>query len=748
MDRVRPLPMLLAAAVLATLSYALSGQHAYSFWIDTALFNVPFVAAAAAALVKSHGAREQAPWHCLAGAMLAYVLGNCLHDLNASHAGILPWFAPELLYMTALALLYGALGTFIVGRVAGRSAGAVIDGLIVGTGMATLLYHSVYSPLLAAHGSTVKTIIHTIYPLADLGLVVMAATATLLLRGQMSRGWLALSGALVAFSASDTFYLAHQMHGTYHAGGALDSGYLVAACLFTATACTKWTRMRAPAGSEAVLLVPPLMLSLAVLMYLYWGSFHHIGAGAQSLGLICLLLSVVRVMLAMREASSASGLRHESRTDGGTGLANRRGFEHALAQAMRPGSKFALLLIDLDGFKQVNDNLGHPMGDLLLTCVAERIARTTPDSAMCARIGGDEFAVIVPQMAKAKYIAEVLHRRVSTPYELGDSNAYIGASIGVAYWPRDGNVSQLMRAADNSMYRRKEAGGGVEEHDPSRGEQMVHGVAPRELAEELRGLLTGGPMTEQNQFVLHYQPIIALSPGAQPAVEALVRWQRNGQTVPPDAFIPVAERSGLMQMITRHVLQTAIADIARLRRREGDFAVAVNLAASSLLDPTLVPTIKQLLADHQLPPEALKVEITESMIVTDPRCARRTVKALRELGIRVMVDDYGTGYASISHLQTFDLDALKLDRSLVERMMNDDKTAVIVRSTIEMAHALGLSVVGEGVETELQLRLLRQMDCDYAQGFLFGRPVSLTDLEAQMRSDAIWPVTDAGSGAA
>lgn len=727
MYRLRQMPII-AIAVIATLAYALSGRHNYGFWLDTALFNVPFALAASAALIKARGARERLPWLCLAGAMIAYALGNGIYDLYGQHPSSLPWFAPDVLYMAAIALLYATVGLFILARVPERSASALLDGLIIAAGMATLLYESAYRPLLSSQASPARTAVYAIYPLADLGLVVMAVTATLLLRGQLSRGWLALSGALMVFSISDTLYLTHALHGTYHSGDLLDSGYLVAACLFTAAARSKWTRLRASAASQT-LLMPPLIVGLAVLCYLYWGSFHHIGAITQTLGLTCLVLSSVRVILAMREARSASGLRHESRTDEGTGLANRRGFEHALHQAMKPGREFALILIDLDGFKRVNDDLGHPMGDLLLAKVAQRIARTTPDSAMCARIGGDEFAVIVPQISKAQYIAGVLHKRVRTPYELEDSNAYIDASIGIAYWPRDGNVSQLMRAADNAMYRRKEAGGGVEEHDPSIGEELVHGVMPRQLADELRAILVADEVDENNRLVLHYQPILALSSDGRPSLEALVRWQRGDVIVPPNAFIPIAERSGLMQLVTHYVLRTAVADISQLRRTQGELSVAVNLAASSLLDPTLVSTIKELLASHDLPPDALKVEITESMIVTDPRSARRTVKALRELGIRVMVDDYGTGYASISHLQTFDLDVLKLDRSLIDRMMADEKTAVIVRSTIEMAHALGLRVVGEGVETEFQLAMLRQMGCDYAQGFLISRPVPMGELE-------------------
>nr|WP_255633400.1 EAL domain-containing protein [Demequina sp. TTPB684] len=421
--------------------------------------------------------------------------------------------------------------------------------------------------------------------------------------------------------------------------------------------------------------------------------------------------------------------RKDATTDELTGLANRRGFTVAAEGALRDldaGMCAALLHADLDGFKDVNDSLGHDAGDRVLRHVTQRlVAERAPAGTLVGRLGGDEFAVLIPgaDADEAVKYARRLCTSLARPIDVDGTRVTMHASIGLAIAPIDGDqLSTLLRRADIAMYRAKADRGGVASFDPAvdlAGEDHLQRVA------ELRqGILAG-------ELVLHYQPKIALADGGVEGVEALVRWARpaSGLVYPGD-FLPLAVRAGLMGMVTRAVLEIA-ADQASAWRRSGlELPIAINLPSTALLDEGLPAKAAQFLATHDLPGSAIQVEITEEALLRGRQRARSVLEGLRALGIRTAIDDYGTGYSSLIYLHELVVDEVKIDRSFIEPLLLSDRSSYIVKSTIDLAHALGLTVTAEGVEHADVAQALKDLGCDTAQGYYWSRPCPAAELEA------------------
>ena len=424
-----------------------------------------------------------------------------------------------------------------------------------------------------------------------------------------------------------------------------------------------------------------------------------------------------------RAARQAMELEHQSLHDSLTGLPNRvllrQRVEHALAHTNAAGDRVAVLLIDLDHFKEINDTLGHLHGDRLLRRIAERLAAAVRPGDTVARLGGDEFAVVlapVPSTADAIRLAESLRSRIDEPIDIDGVVMRTEASIGVAVAPDHGrDVDTMLRRADIAMYVAKGGRVGIAEYDRS---QERHSPARLALAGELRRAL------EQLELTVHYQPQAALRTGLVTGVEALVRWQHPSRgLVGPDEFVPLAENTGLIGPLTIAVLERAVAQVRAWDGIGVHVDVAVNLSSRTLLDGRLPDIVSDLLMRHDVAGPRLELEITESMIADDPERAMEIIAALHKLGVRLALDDFGTGYSSLANLRDLEVSRLKIDRTFTRSMTEREADAVIVGTTVELAHRLGLEVVAEGVESQEAWDWLDEMNCDLAQGYWLARPM-------------------------
>ena len=416
--------------------------------------------------------------------------------------------------------------------------------------------------------------------------------------------------------------------------------------------------------------------------------------------------------------------------DGLTGLPNRAMFSEQLGQAVRTakraGAPLAVLLFDMDRFKAINDTLGHPVGDQALREVGARVRKALRDSDVVARLGGDEFAVLLATGGAEHapmVVAEKIHKSLEEPLVIDGQPMDITASIGIARFPEHGDdPDALMRAADVAMYDAKRSKLGCSVYDPAHDERRQEFLT---LLGELRRAVEAG------ELVLHYQPQTSIAEGRVTSVEALVRWRhpRRG-FIAPSEFIPFAEQTGYISAITRWVLARAVEQCGVWERTGLRIRMCVNISARDLRqEDTMVQFVKKALEAADLPPGMLCLEITESGLMDDPRSSQSTLRKLRELGVATSIDDYGTGYSSLAYIKQLAVNELKIDRTFVSGMEADRRNAAIVRSTIELGHNLGLTVVAEGVETDHELAELRRFGCDAVQGFFFARPMTAAAFE-------------------
>ena len=424
-----------------------------------------------------------------------------------------------------------------------------------------------------------------------------------------------------------------------------------------------------------------------------------------------------------------TALEHQAMHDTLTGLPNRALLQDRLEQAMhmahRHHTNMVFVLMDLDRFKEINDTLGHPVGDQVLQQISRRLASNLRESDTVARLGGDEFAIVAIDLRGREvqaFLEKIVHI-VSEVIPVGGQDLFVGASLGVALYPEHGeDAATLIRRADIAMYRAKRNRRDYVIYDPSFDEHSIDNLS-------LLGDLRMEMKQPSRALHLHYQPQVHLGTDEIRCVEALLRWQHPRQGfVSPEDVIRLAEQSGLMNQLTRLVLREAIADCAGWQSHHPDVGVAVNLSAWDLQDADLPGYIESLLREYRVPANRLILEITESAVMNDPLRAREVMAQLNRMGASLAIDDYGTGFSSLAYLKLLPVDSLKIDRSFVIDMLEDENDAIIVRSTVELSHNLGLKVVAEGVENSEVLELLRALGCDAAQGYHLARPMPLSRL--------------------
>src|SRR4051794_18261321 len=504
-------------------------------------------------------------------------------------------------------------------------------------------------------------------------------------------------------------------------------------------------------NSVLVATVIALVQQLRVGRYLVQDWFFQVSTGGLMLGLAPMvalaadfaLPSVALLFLPLlavhRGGRQAIVKEHQALHDALTGLPNRTLFSHRIEQVLNAGRRAdriaAVMLIDLDHFKEINDTLGHHAGDRLLQEVAERLDASLDEQHTVARLGGDEFGVLLPDLAgpdEASAVAQELLNQLREPFSIDGLTLEVDASIGIACAPEHGNdVEQLNQRADIAMYAAKEGGRGYVLFEP-----QLDRYSPRRLslAGSLRAAIADG------EIVLFFQPKAELTSGKIVGVEALARWQhpRLG-LIGPSEFVPIAEQTGLIGPLTSHVLEQALRQVRRWSEQGEELSVAVNLSARSFLDAQLAVEIPRLLEATGVDARLLELEITESMLMIDPARAKATLERLSAIGLSLSVDDFGTGYSSLANLKRLPVDGIKIDKSFVIDMPHDASDAAIVRSTIDLAHNLGLRVVAEGVESHEAWRRLEDLGCDLAQGFHVSRPVpaeAMTRLLVERRAAA------------
>ena len=403
-----------------------------------------------------------------------------------------------------------------------------------------------------------------------------------------------------------------------------------------------------------------------------------------------------------------------------------------IVQARRREKPLGVLFIDLDDFKLVNDSLGHAGGDELLKETARRLQGSVRAGDTVARISGDEFAVILGDLARpddAALVAQKIIDRLAAPVQARGQEVFVTASIGIAAFPTDGDDAEtLLGAADAAMYRAKQAGRNAYQFFTAEINQRTRARA--QLGSELRHAL------ERGEFALAYQPKFDLRSGRPCAVEALLRWRHPERgLVPPVEFIPVLEETGLIVQVGEWVLRRACEDIKAWQAAGlPPMQVAVNLSARQFRQQDLDVRIRELISAAGVAAELIQLEITESQLMQDPDHAKRVIQTLSDSGIGVAIDDFGTGYSSLSYLTRFPVAALKIDRSFVADVLSDRAAAAIVRTIIDMAHTLGFIVIAEGVETEAQALLLSGLGCEQAQGYYFARPMPEVELRTLISS--------------
>ncbi|KZZ32732.1 EAL domain-containing protein [Oleiphilus sp. HI0086] len=455
----------------------------------------------------------------------------------------------------------------------------------------------------------------------------------------------------------------------------------------------------------------------------FW-EYGHISPVKDEYGKVIHYLAV-KEDISTRKAQEEK-IFHQAHFDSLTDLPNRLlsldRLTHIIGEAQRQNNKVALLFVDLDDFKKVNDSLGHDMGDEVLMVAAERLSEVLRTGDTVGRLGGDEFILILGGLddeKSAQKTAERILEQFRSSFDIEGRKLMLTASIGIALFPHDGATpTDLLRNADSAMYHAKSLGRNAYSFYT---EEMNQQVARRlQLEEQIHGAL------DRNEFSLAYQPQVDVQTDKIIGAEALLRW--NNQTlgqVPPDEFIPIAEETGLIIPIGQFVLHQALSQASKWQKQyQADFRMAVNLSPRQFRDPDLISQVERIIQDHQVARHTLEFEITEGVLMNNQQFVKDALRALNHLDVRISMDDFGTGYSSLSYLRNYPFDMLKVDRSFVNDLVEDQADKELINAAISMAHSLNLKVVAEGVENQEQYKLLKDLNCDYAQGYLFGRPMA------------------------
>ncbi len=721
---------LVGACVLAMAARVLLGlgaglpQAIYTQW----LMSVAVVGAAVGLVWRVIAVPEQrGVWIPLAVGVVGFALGTVVWAFWLERLKEPPF--PSLADPLWLSLYpFGFVSAVLVLRTQiGRIATSVwLDGLIGALATSAAAGALILGPLTEnAEGSFAAVLTGLAYPVGDLLLVGVLVAGLLITGGRPTATSCLLAAGFVAFGAGDVIYLKSVAAANYVTGLVPNMMWLSGLALLT---LASWTRIPALPGPERLgRLVESVPTVLAVVAVGVLIVDHLIGLDAVTTGLAAaaLLVALLRLARSAREERVLHTSRRDALTDELTGLPNRRALNTAAAELLadEPDRKVALLLIDLNDFKEVNDTLGHEAGDQLLVGLGQRMAREVRPGDLLVRLGGDEFAVLIDDYddpSDAEAAAWRLLSSLEEPFPIHDLQLRAGASIGIACSPLHGSTPrELLSCADIAMYRAKLARTGVQLHDGALPGTALDRLA---LAGELDRALADG------QIVPYFQPQIDPRTGRLTGMEALARWEHPTRgTLAPAEFLAAIEQMNLSRRLTLRMLETAATFAAQCARAGLEVPVSVNLAAANLMDEALVGDLTDILRIHGLPSDRLRLEITEGIVMADPDRAIALLQRIRALGIGVSLDDFGTDNSSLSYLNRLPVDELKIDRSFIADLTTNPRTHAIVASILALAHTLGLRSTAEGIEERESLELLSTMNCDAVQGFYIARPMLATD---------------------
>ena len=680
---------------------------------------------------------DRGAWLLFAAAVGSYTVGSLGYAVADASPGPIvrpAWF--DVAFVGFHPLAAAALFRMLRARVRRLTSSMWLDAVVTGLTAAAFAAAFAFGAYLdlAVRGA----VLVAAYPVADLLLLVLIAGALAVIGRGAGAAWWWLTAGTALFVVTDSVY-AHQVaHGTYVVGGPLDVGWGLAFVCYGLAACpAPRPRTSDPLRGVRALVVPGLC-ALGALVLLLQGYLEEGDPVAGGLAFGAVVAALARTALTFREVRALADSRHQARTDELTGLPNRRQVFETLSDAdarMAAGGGTAVLVLDLDRFKEINDSLGHGVGDALLREVGPRLAGHLRSGDLLARLGGDEFVVLADGLGEdgALALARRLCATLERPLQLAGMVLSVDASVGIALGPRHSRQAQeLLQMADLAMYAAKAGRSGPVVYDEERHGSGRHRL---EAVAQLRRAV------DEGELVLHYQPKLTLATGRVDGVEALVRWQHPDRGLLfPDAFVELAESAGLMAALTRRVLDTALAQRRAWSDRGRELTVAVNVSPSNLVDEGFPDEVAGMLAQHGVPATALVLEVTESLLMEDRERAVRVLAGLREAGVGVAIDDYGTGWSSLAYLATLPVTELKLDRAFVGAMTGSDRSASIVTSTLQLAHALGLVFVAEGAEDQATVDALAALGCDVVQGYHLSRALPPEQLEAWLEARSAAPV--------
>lgn len=726
--------------------------------IDSAPYVLPILAAVAVAAMCAVRAWRsprggRLGWSFIAAGVASNAVADILYEIIELRSGEVPAVSiADPFYLAFYPLVLGGIVALLRRRGTERGRDVLIDAGTVALVAGLVIWQIlIVNTGLISEGTLVERVVFAAYPLASALLV--AAFVGLLLTPRRGRGPDALLGAsLVAFLLADVGYTLMVNAEAYRFLALSDASYHFSYGLLAAAAVLGGSRIGRETATRTIhysrLLVlgaaivgPPVLAIVATTRG--WSTptpVYVVATVAVAAIVMSRMAGLVRRLEKeqLRLRKSEAHLAHEATHDALTGLPNRAYLlrtvdEQIAALISGDGRRTALIFLDLDQFKFVNDSLGHRAGDELLVTVAERVRALLRAPDFVARLGGDEFVIVaqVSGATDAVAIADRVLEGVTGPVALADGLTFARVSIGIALFDGHGDAQGLLRDADLALYRAKALGG--------RRVELFDG-AMRAWVDERHELETGLRHAVETREGLRvvYQPRVAIGNGEVLGVEALVRWRRSdGTEVPPDAFIPVAETSGLIDELGAWVLDTACRDIMALngnRPEATPIALAVNLSTRQLARPELVAEVAATMKATGMPPDLLTLELTETSPAEEPDVAAQMLLGLRSLGVRIEVDDFGVGYSSLAYLSSFPIDGVKIDRSFVSNLGEDRASDSVVAAVVALARALDLEVVAEGVETGRQVTELMHLGCEQAQGFHFARPLELEGLRASLRT--------------
>jgi diguanylate cyclase len=722
----------IAALIVIALSTT-RNDKSFNLLFDAWIYPIPGVAATIV-LVQCALSKVRRPerwvWISLAVAIASFNIGNIVNGviLARSETIPVPSFA-DLAWLMFYPFAYVSVVRLLRIRFAEVPRSIWLDGLVGGAGLAALTAAVAFGPIAdAATGSRLAVATNLAYPTADLFLVVLIVVAFAMESWRPSRSLVLFGFGMLCFVVADTIYLFQIATDTYEEASPFTPLWPLGIMLMAASARCQPTPPKAGATSEhrfSAIIVPAAFL-LSSLALLFADHYFKFSGVATALAVLSILAGLVRFALTYREVQSLARSRQEARTDELTSLGNRRAFlenAHTILEARAIDQAVSLLLLDLNRFKEVNDSLGHHVGDELLRLIGARLRTCTYDTDILARLGGDEFAILLNNADEhaASTIARRIGETLTEPFDLDGLAVRVGASIGVACAPAHGEtVSELLQRADIAMYEAKRTGSDHQVYFAERD----HNTRERlETIAELREGIGSGQLT------LRYQPKVDATTEAISSVEALVRWNHPTRgLLAPDQFLQHAEHGGLMRQLTDAVLEMVLRDLAAWRVHQPELSCAVNLSVTNLLDESFPERVKSSVARHGVAASSLIFEITENLILSDPERARESVIALRNIGARVSLDDYGTGYSSIAYLRQLPLDELKLDRSFVMGLANDPMAITFISTARQLASGLGLKLVAEGIETLEMWEAVKLAGCDAGQGYHFAKPMPANQL--------------------